>query len=283
MTPTHFYQQIPDTRGFPLDLYEAESPLLGIDIREDEQLLLLKKFSKKYRDEYDKFRFGGSDDEDVFYFENNAFETIDAEILYCMVRELKPANIIEIGSGYSTRVTAMAIRQNRAEDSSYSCGLTCIEPYPMDWLTRIPEVSYIIESKVETLPIGTFSCLGENDILFIDSSHTINVYNDVCFEYLEVLPSLNNGVHIHIHDIILPLRYSEYWYNMRCFWNEQYLLQAFLAFNSSFRVRWAANYMHLKHPSSLAEAFSSYSQFKNSPDLRKRSQGHKSFWIQKSD
>lgn len=283
MTPAHFYQQVPDTREFTSDLYKVELPLLGINMHEEEQLLLLKNFSNKYRVEYEKFKFGSQGEESEFCFLNDAFETVDAEILYCMVRELKPANIIEIGSGYSTRVTAMAISRNKAEDLNYTCNLRCIEPYPMEWLTRIPEVSSIIESKVETLPLDTFSSLGENDILFIDSSHTINVYNDVCFEYLEVLPSLNKGVFTHIHDIVLPLRYSEYWYNMRCFWNEQYLLQAFLAFNSSFRVRWAGNYMHLKHPSALAEAFPAYSQFKNSSDARQRSQGHKSFWIQRTE
>jgi hypothetical protein len=42
------------------------------------------------------------------------------------------------------------------------------------------------------------------------------------------------------------------------FWNEQYLLQMFLSFNATFEVLWAGQWMHIKHPDLLLEAFPSY-------------------------
>jgi len=281
ITPVQFYESVPDTRDFKRNIFENDSNLLGIEINEQGQINLLEDFQQKYKNEYSEFRYGKSENKNDFYFYNNSFETVDAEILYCMIRKYKPQRIIEIGSGFSTLLTARAIRQNRIEDSKYICELICIEPYPSEWIEKIPEVKKIIKSKVENIQLSEFENLKENDILFIDSSHVINIYNDVCFEYLDVLPSLNIGVIVHIHDILMPQKYSESWYEQKYFWNEQYLLQAFLAFNTSFSVMWSGNYMHLKYPTKLDNAFISYSKFKSNKDRTKNKQGHKSFWIQR--
>lgn len=281
VTPVHYYENIPDTRNFPADIFDRESNLSGIQMNEEEQLKLLADISLKYKDEYIDFSYGKNDNEQEFYFGNGSYETIDAEVLYCMVREKKPKSIIEIGSGYSTLVTVKAIKKNIAEDPSYNCDLICIEPYPKEWLKNLHEVKKIIQSYVEDLPMDIFRVLGENDILFIDSTHTIKVYNDVCFEYLDLLPNLNKGVIIHIHDILLPKYYCKYWFESKFFWNEQYLLQAFLTFNTAFKVLWAGNFMHLKHAKELAEKIPSYSWFKSNADEKKKLQGHKSFWMKK--
>lgn len=42
------------------------------------------------------------------------------------------------------------------------------------------------------------------------------------------------------------------------FWNEQYVLQAFLAFNAHFEILLSGSYLHLKHPEELEKAFGSY-------------------------
>jgi len=73
--------------------------------------------------------------------------------------------------------------------------------------------------------------------LFIDSSHIIRPQGDVLFEYLEILPILNAGVFVHIHDIFTPKDYlSEWILDGKVFWNEQYLLEAFLSFNTCFKI-----------------------------------------------
>ena len=49
------------------------------------------------------------------------------------------------------------------------------------------------------------------------------------------------GVVVHVHDIFLPYEYCAFFFaDYGLYWAEQYLLQAFLAFNSSFEVSCAA-------------------------------------------
>lgn len=283
ITPVHFYENIPDTRTFKPDLFDKESNMAGIEINETAQIKLLEGFCSRYKSEYSEFSYTKINDNSDFYFGNGSYETIDAEILYCMVRNNKPKHIIEIGSGFSTLLTAKAIKKNKIEDSNYNCEFTCIEPYPKKWLKNIPEVTKIIQAFVESQPLELFKTLNDDDILFIDSSHTVKVNNDVCYEYLDILPNLNKGVIIHIHDILLPKYYCQYWFDMKVFWNEQYLLQSFLAFNTSFKILWAGNFMHLKHPKELGESIPSYLWFKENKDKRKQLQGHKSFWIKKTN
>ena len=149
-----------------------------------------------------------------------------------------------------------------------------IDPYPNEVLKRgFPGLSRLIPEKVQDVPISEFMTLGDNDILFIDSSHVLKTGSDVHYEYLEVLPRLNRGVIVHVHDIFLPAEYPREWVlGEHRFWNEQYLLQAFLAFNESFEVLWAGSYMHLRYPEELETAFSSYRREETWP---------KSFWMRR--
>ena len=62
------------------------------------------------------------------------------------------------------------------------------------------------------------------------------------FEYFNVLGELPSGVLIHTHDIFTPRDYPEHWIlESQLLWNEQYLLEAFLSYNSKFEVL-AASY-----------------------------------------
>ena len=103
----------------------------------------------------------------------------------------------------------------------------------------------VIREKIEEQKLSLFSQLQENDVLFIDSSHIIRPQGDVLFEYLELLPSLNNGVIVHIHDIFSPKNYPKRWLQDEVwFWNEQYLLEAFLSHNTSWKIIGALNFLH---------------------------------------
>jgi hypothetical protein len=93
----------------------------------------------------------------------------------------------------------------------------------------------------------------------LDSSHVVRIGGDVQHEFLEILPKLNPGVVVHIHDIFLPAEYPRKLIaKQHRFFSEQYLLQAFLAFNREFEVLWASSFMHLTHPDLLEQAFNSY-------------------------
>jgi hypothetical protein len=177
----------------------------------------------------------------AFYLDNPAYGPGDADLYYLMVRNHQPKKIIEIGSGFSTMVCLAAIEQNKKVGVNTS--LTCIEPYEIKWLDATKNIE-LIREKVENIPVDYFKQLQENDILFIDSSHIIRPENDVLFEYLEILPVLNKGVLIHIHDIFSPRHYRSDWLqeDLRL-WNEQYLLEAFLYFNDSFEIVYSLNYL----------------------------------------
>ena len=181
-----------------------------------------------------------------FYFNNGAFESGDAEYWYQLIRSIKPAKIYEVGSGNSTLMAIKAIRKNQKEDAGYHCKHVCIEPFEMPWLEETG--ASVIRKKIEDIEPDFFSDLEENDILFIDSSHVIRPQGDVLFEILELLPTLKKGVIVHVHDIMSPKDYPKSWLADEVrFWNEQYLLEAFLSNNSAWKIIGALNYLHHHH------------------------------------
>lgn len=110
----------------------------------------------------------------------------------------------------------------------------------------------MVRRKVEDLDPTFFASLRENDILFIDSSHIIRPQGDVLFEYLRLLPALNKGVIVHVHDIFSPRDYPARWMRDEVrFWNEQYLLEAFLTHNGAWQVMGALNYLRHHHQEKL--------------------------------
>ncbi|GMU96910.1 MAG: hypothetical protein AMXMBFR50_24250 [Ignavibacterium album] len=238
----HYYEPQFDNRTPKLD-FSLDRNLSGINWNISGQLELLERFiySRELED------IPKENPEPLKFFLNNgAFEFGDAEYWYQLIRTIKPRRIFEVGSGYSTLMAINAIAQNQADDSNYKCEHICIEPYEMPWLEK-SGVS-VVRSKVEDIELSFFSKLYENDILFIDSSHIIRPQGDVLFEYLELLPSLRKGVIVHLHDIFSPKNYPKQWLQDEIrFWNEQYLLEAFLTYNNTWKVIGALNYLHHNH------------------------------------
>lgn len=274
ITPNHYYEPVPDTRTLEDDLFQKQSELIGIGINEQEQINLLSLFFSRFKKEYENFPRNKTSIPYQYYVNNSGFEPVDGEILYCMVRHFRPKKIFEIGSGNSTYLSAQAILKNKEDGDDYKCELVAIEPYPNDILKAgFPGLSKLIPKKVQDISLLEFKKLTKNDILFIDSSHVLKIGSDVQYEYLEILPRLNKGVIVHLHDIFLPAEYPKKWVlKDYIFWTEQYLLQAFLAFNDSFEILWAGSYMHLKHHDKLEAVFSSYKRKERWPG---------SFWIRK--
>ena len=238
ITPNHFYEPVPDTRTLKNDLWLKHTDMVGIEINEKGQINLLSHFSSKFKDEYERFPRNKTSVPYQYYVNNGAFESVDGEILYCMIRHFKPRKIFEIGSGNSTYLAAQAVLRNK--EDGHECELIAFEPYPNDVLKAgFPGLSKLISTKIQDVPLSKFNELQENDILFIDSSHVLKIGNDVQYEYLEILPRLNKGVIVHVHDIFLPAEYPKEWIlkDYR-FWTEQYILQAFLVFNNAFEVLW---------------------------------------------
>jgi predicted O-methyltransferase YrrM len=176
-----------------------------------------------------------------FQIHNPNFGAGDAELYYLLIRNKKPKRIIEIGSGYSTQLCLLALEKNRSEGAN--CELTCIEPFEMPFLDALSGIT-VIRKQVETISPDFFKTLQANDILFIDSSHIIRPGNDLLFIYFQILPILQKGVLIHIHDIFTPRHYPQDWLTKKMrFWNEQYLLEAFLYNNEGFKILFALNHL----------------------------------------
>ncbi len=242
----HYYEPQFDNETLKKDLAKDRN-LQGIDWNISDQLKTLEGFT--FSNELLTIKKEKTKDLD-FYLNNNAFESGDAEYWYQIIRKVKPKRILEVGSGHSTLMAIKAIKKNQHENPNYKCKHICIEPYEMDWLEKT-EVS-VVREKVEDVDLSFFSQLQKNDILFIDSSHIIRPQGDVLFEYLELLPSLNVGVIVHVHDIFSPKNYGKQWLEDEVrFWNEQYLLEAFLSHNSSWKIVGALNYLHHNHYKNL--------------------------------
>jgi hypothetical protein len=251
VTPVHFYQPIPDTQSLPQKLWDHPSELVGIDMNDSVQLDLLRNRFPKFRSEYEQLPTKPTGQPSRFHLNNDFFDGTDALVAYCMVRHFQPRLIIEVGSGFSSLIAAEAAAKNK------SSALICIEPFPREFLRqRFPGLHSLIEKKVEDIDLDFFSQLGPGDILFIDSSHTIKIGGDVNYLFLEVLPRLKPGVIVHVHDIFLPFDYRRDWVMEEFrFWTEQYLLQAFLTFNSEFEVLMANSYLGHYHMEDLKTTF----------------------------
>jgi Methyltransferase domain len=222
---------------------DEERPLPGIDWRIKDQLAQLEELH--YEDELPDLRAPRTHSLE-FRLDNGSFESGDAEYLYQIVRAKKPRRIFEIGSGNSTLIVRRGIAATIEKDKDYSCKHLCIEPFEAPWLER--SGAAVLRQRVEGVDRALFRELRENDLLFIDSSHVIRPQGDVLIEYLEILPLLNPGVIVHIHDIFSPRDYPREWVIDRLrLWNEQYLVEAFLSQNESWKVIGALNLLHHSH------------------------------------
>src|SRR5260370_42005818 len=124
----------------------------------------------------------------------------------------------------------------------------------MAWLSKLDV--QLVGKKVEDIDLTIFQQLEAGDILFIDSSHMIRPGGDVTFEILNILPSVKKNVLVHFHDIFTPADYPVDWlkHHFR-FWNEQYLLEAFLTGNKNFEVTCALNFLATHHWEQIEHAF----------------------------
>ncbi len=257
----HGYEApIPDE----LELNEAfgkdMTQLVGIEINDKNVLSLLEDVFPCYLDEFRKtFKmYRSSSNPMEICVVNGTFMAVDAHIYWCFIRHYKPSRIIEIGAGNSTLLAARASIHNYDSDQRKT-EVIAIDPSPPSAFRKdIPGLSQLLINKVQNVDINLITSLAPGDILFIDSSHVLRSGNDVHLEICELLPRLQSGVLVHFHDISLPKPYPYIYFKTRHYYNEQYLLQAFLMFNTKYEVIWPSNYMMVKYPERMAAMFPEY-------------------------
>lgn len=252
---------IPDENELGPSFWSSESELVGIHLNEQHALAFARDVLPRYNAEFrEKFPLHPSPGH-RFHLINGTFMAVDAHVYYALVRHLEPRRIVEIGAGYSTLVACQAARRNE-ELLGYRPEITAIDPYPPDFLAGEPGLSRVLPRRVQEVDLDLFTSLSAGDVLFIDSSHVLRSGGDVQFEYCEVLPRLAEGVVVHVHDVSLPAPYPRVYFESELYWNEQYVLQAFLAFNSKFDVFWPAAYMTLRHHDLVVRMFPEYREMR---------------------
>jgi hypothetical protein len=253
--PGHFYSPLPDLDEVRRRQDELFGPpparLPGIELDEAGQLELLQSLGA-YQAEAPWT--DGPRPPLRFFYDNPNFRHGEAVVLYGMIRHLRPARIVEIGSGHSSCVVLDT--NERFFGGSIEC--TFVEPYPelLRSLVREDDLhrARLVEAPLQAVEDDLFSSLQANDILFVDSTHVAKVGSDVNRILFDVLPLLASGVHVHFHDVHYPFEYPKGWILEGRAWNEAYLLRALLLYNDAFEVALFNSFLGQLHGEALAAA-----------------------------
>lgn len=173
-----------------------------------------------------------------FHVRGGPYPMGDAIILRMMIRHLQPRRILEIGSGYTTACLLDSITHANLQ----SVELVCVEPNAdrmrsLLWKGDLDRIR-LLERPIQDVPGDIVDMLGSGDLLLIDSTHVLKTGSDVYHEFFNLLPRLEIGVVIHVHDIMPGFEYPDAWIQQENYsWNECYALRAFLMYNSDFKVK----------------------------------------------
>jgi len=173
------------------------------------------------------------------------FPPLDGAAAYTAVKKFQPKQIIEIGSGDSTRYLAKA--------AAPEAKITCIDPQPRRSIETLP-VDFI-RRVIRNSDADLMDSLDASDILFIDSSHIMLPGMDVDIQFNRFFPRLRPGVVVHVHDIFLPDDYPPHWAGRR--WNEQNALAGWLL-SGFFEILYPGHYVATRHGDKIDRAFAEF-------------------------
>jgi predicted O-methyltransferase YrrM len=232
--PGHFYSPIPSDAEIARWCRQPHTDqCCGINRHEAEQWALLQQLAPLYPD----LPFTAQPTATTRYgFENPYFGATDGVMLALLLRYLRPRRLVEVGSGFSSGVML-----DVADRWLPELELMCIDPDParLRALLRPFDADRCVVRPVAVQEIGLdpFVALEAGDVLFIDSSHVTKAGSDVNYLFFEVLPRLQCGVWVHVHDVAATFDYTQQMLEDGIAWNEAYLVRAFLTFNDTFQVR----------------------------------------------
>lgn len=242
---------IPDLVSLPAGFFEQPSPMRGIAFDTGAQMDFVEGQLAEFCREWAPPRTEAEAGPHRFHLANATYESVDAELLYAIVRRFAPRRIVELGSGFSTLI----IREALARGGGAPDTLHTYDPYPSP---RLPAEWPVTRLGIQGVAGDVFASLVEGDVLFVDTTHTVKEGGDVNRIVLDVLPLLAPGVIVHFHDIFLPYPYSRAHLEGAHFWTEQYLLQAFLSGNTGWEVLVGAQAVARAHPERLGAAIPSF-------------------------
>lgn len=272
--PGHFYSPVVDLDDLH-DKIEQVWPargrsLHGINLNTEKQ----KSFAGALVDAAAKIPFPEhKSDEYRYHFDNKTYEHADGLALFATLLHYKPKRVIEIGSGFSSSL----MLDTNEKFLNNAIHFTFIEPNPeinLARLLRSEDYQYadVRRQFVQDVHPDFFRALQDGDILMIDNSHVSKTGSDVNYLMTEILPVLNKGVIVHIHDIFFPFEYPKEWiFEHKLNWNEIYTVHNFLLFNNSFEIILFSDQMQQELKAQYADAMPLF--FKSRPS---------SLWIRKT-
>jgi methyltransferase family protein len=264
-----YYSPLPDLRGLQKnrDRWSRPSDLAGLKIDLAQMKKLWCHVAAAFQAEFESLPSYAELMRESY---GEGYTPLDAMTLYFLLRHYRPRRYLEVGAGLSTYYATCAARQNAAE--GHTMAITSIEPFPHAKLKSLAGID-LLEKDVQEIDSSVFDSLSAGDVLFIDSTHALKIDGDVAYLYLEILPRLNKGVIVHIHDIPFPYNapyppgtwvFDREW---PVYWTEAMLLQAFLCHNSEFEIRLSLPLIRFKEEEFLRQSIPGYDQRKGSgPD-----------------
>jgi predicted O-methyltransferase YrrM len=245
--PGHFASPLPDAGELARDAGRVFAPagpdLPGLDLNPAGQLELLRSLDTAAAFPGPRYRP-----------DNDFFPAADGAVLAAVLRHLRPARVVEVGSGFSSALMLDVADRDPGGRTQF----TFVEPYPDRLFALLSaadrERVTVLRQRVQDVPADVFAALGANDVLFLDSSHVAKVGSDVNHLFFAVLPALKPGVWVHIHDVFWPFEYPRGFFAKGYAWNEAYLVRAFLAYNRAFAVGLFVAYLEAHHPGALGPA-----------------------------
>lgn len=210
----------------------SPAPVLGIDYNERQQKIWLGRAVRLFpKLKLPVVHVPGR----RYWYLNGSYGALDAIFLATIMNELRPQRIDEVGSGYSS-----ALISDLNEDMGIGAFFTSIDPdlTRLEKLTSFPELMSrpIYKTPIQDFPLEHFDFLSAGDILFIDSTHVAKIGSDVTHILFNILPRLKPGVLVHFHDVFDGFEYPREWFAAGRYWNEQYMLRAFLMNNSGWQI-----------------------------------------------
>jgi predicted O-methyltransferase YrrM len=270
--PRHFYSSIPDFRELGRnDHWKRPQSMTGVRGAEDVDAQL--RFAAECCTEPLRKRLAADDLYAAATAESGevGYGPVEADFLFCFISTRRPARVVQAGAGFSTAVMLRAARE-----AGFPLALTCIEPYPSDYLRRLARdrTIQLIDQRAQDVEPAVFTNLAAGDLLFIDSTHTVKVGSEVNYFVLEILPRIPAGAFVHFHDIYFPYDYHRTLMSDVLFPGESTLLHAFLIGNEKYEIAAALSMLHHARAKELGELIPRYRPQRNDHGLAAEKDGH---------
>ena len=145
--PVHYYVSEPNIIELKqtVDLWAKPSAMAGVNVDLDEQIDNLRRVCAPYEQEFHgNPHYQHAINQPFQSGRSRFFGYIEAQVLHAVIRQYKPARIIEIGSGVPTYCSFQAISMNR-KDPGVKGRILCVEPDPVDMIKQMAKTADNVE------------------------------------------------------------------------------------------------------------------------------------------